>query len=131
MTNQDKNFYSYMGPFFGSRKVAKELGMPLWDDDNIWIIAFNHDKVIGFCSFIKHKSQSKATLKSAYVLEEYRNKGVYDRLFKERLNVLKKMKIKHLVATTTEKSWSTHERYGFKHITNRGRYRVYEKELNV
>lgn len=130
MTNKDEDFYKYMGPFFGSRKVAKELGMPLWDDDErTWIIAFDNDKVVGFCSFVKHKSQNKATLKSGYVVEEYRNSGIYDQLFKYRLDVLKEMKVKKLISTTTNKSWHTHERYGFKHTINRGRYRVYEMEL--
>lgn len=131
MTNKEEGFYCYMGPFFGSRKVAKELGMPLWDDeDRTWIIAFENDKVIGFCSFVKHKSQNKATLKSGYVIEEYRNQGIYDKMFKFRLHVLKEMKVKKLISTTTDKSWNTHERYGFKHTINRGRYRVYEKELD-
>lgn len=130
MTNKDEGFYKYMGPFFGSRKVAKELGMPLWDDDDrTWIIAFDGDKVVGFCSFVKHKSQNKATLKSGYVVEEYRAHGIYDKLFKYRLDVLKEMKVKKLISTTTDKSWHTHERYGFKHTINRGRYRVYEMEL--
>ena len=131
MTNKDKNLYFYMWPFVGSRKVAKELGIPVWDDDNIWFIAFDNDKIVGFCSYVKYKTQNKAVLKSAYVLDEYRRKGIYDELFRARLEDLKKQGIKRVVATTTSKSWSTHERYGFKHTTNRGRYRVYEKEVNA
>jgi GNAT superfamily N-acetyltransferase len=131
MTNKEEGFYSMMGPFFGSRKVAKELGMPLWDDDRIWIIILDEGKVIGFCSFVIHKSRKKATLKSGYVLDEYRGQGIYNALFKARMNILIDLGVEKLISTTTEKSRKTHERFGFTHTINKGKYRVYEKDLRI
>ena len=42
MNNQDKNFYKYMGPVFGSRKVEAETNDRIYDDNNkIWYIYTN------------------------------------------------------------------------------------------
>ena len=66
------DFYSLMGPFFGSREVAKEVGINIYDDsDKRWFMAFEEDQIIGFASL-------KGRLVSdCYVLKNKRNQGVF------------------------------------------------------
>ena len=65
------DFYVLMGPFFGSRKVASEIGINIYDDQNKrWFVAFD-DGVVGFASV-------RGTLVSdCYVLPEKRNQGIF------------------------------------------------------
>lgn len=47
MTNQDENFYNYMGKFFGSRIVQAKTKDRLYDDnEKIWYINMSEDKKI-------------------------------------------------------------------------------------
>lgn len=54
-TNQDKNFYSYMGKFFGSRVVEKQTSDRLYDDNNkLWYIYLDGKKPMAFVSVAKN-----------------------------------------------------------------------------
>lgn len=128
LTRDDEQFYCILGPFFGSRKIAKELGMPIYDDDNrVWFIVFNGGKAIA-CSSLELK-KNKVILKSSWVHSEHRNKGVFDQIFKERLKYIKASGYKKIEGTTTGKSRNTYLRYGFINTRMKGRYYVMEKEL--
>ena len=51
LTNKDKNFYQYMGRFFGSRIVQKETNDRIYDDpEKIWYIYLKNNNPIGFIS---------------------------------------------------------------------------------
>lgn len=65
------DFYTRMGPFFGSRAVAKEIGIHVYDDaDKRWFMAFDAG-VIGFASV------RNGLVSDCYVLPEKRNQGVF------------------------------------------------------
>ena len=42
INNQDKDFYKYMGPVFGSRKIESEINDRIYDDDKkMWYLSIN------------------------------------------------------------------------------------------
>lgn len=125
-----KDFYTLMGWFFGSRQVAKDLGMPIWDDPNReWVVAIANGKPIACASIEFLKTHGKAVMKSSWVHPDWRGQGIYNRLFEERLKIAQEYGVKVLTATVTEKSYNTHIRHGFKEIGRRGKYRIMRKEL--
>lgn len=129
-TRNDADFYCLMGRFFGSRAIAKELGMPMYDDEyRFWYIILNGKHPVA-CASIEMKPQSQnAALKSAWVEPQERGQGLYDWLFSVRLRFAEQQKISVITSTTTNMSKCTHERYGFQKIGQRGKYTVYRKEL--
>ncbi len=71
------DFYGLMGCFFGSRQVAKEVGINIYDDtDKRWFVAFEGDQVIGFAS-IRGRIVS-----DCYVVPSKRNAGVFRKILK-------------------------------------------------
>ncbi|MNQ51551.1 hypothetical protein D3C85_655380 [compost metagenome] len=71
----DPDFYRLMGPFFGSRKVAAEVGIHIYDDsDKIWIVgSLSHD-------IVAIMSLRGKTISDCYVLPEHRGKGIFTEL---------------------------------------------------
>jgi hypothetical protein len=66
------DFYTRMGVFFGSRQVASEVGIHLYDDaDKRWFGAFDGDSLIGFASV------RKCLVSDCYVIPSRRNQGVF------------------------------------------------------
>lgn len=130
LTNQDKDFYNFVGPFLANRKIAKEMGTPLWDDDEkVWFVAVKDGEGIATCAYTLNKKKDKATLRSSYVKEEYREHGLYHKMFKIRLEALKKLKVKEVVGTATAKSKPIYEQFGFKFDIPKGKYFYMRKEL--
>jgi predicted GNAT family acetyltransferase len=75
----------YIGKFAMDKKVISELTYPITTTDkNKWFIAIDKEDVVGFCSAILKKDY--ISFNHAYVLPEYRNKGIYTQLFSNRLN---------------------------------------------
>lgn len=128
LVREDKEFYSVLGWFFGSRQIARELGMPIYDDDNrVWVVAmFSADPVA--CSSIELKG-SRAAIKSAWVRPEYRGKGIYSGMLSERLKIAESAGVKIITATATEASKKALLKYGFEHIGMRGKYYLMRKEI--
>lgn len=51
MNNKEKNFYQYMGKFFGSRLVEKQINDRIYDDDKKqWYLYIFNDNVEAFAS---------------------------------------------------------------------------------
>lgn len=66
------DFYSLMGYFFGSRKVAKEVGINIYDDaDKRWFAALEGGQVIGFASL------RGRLVSDCYVVPNKRKAGVF------------------------------------------------------
>ena len=98
------DFYSLMGWFFGSRQVAKETGINIYDDaEKRWFVAFKDGRIIGFAS-IKGRLVS-----DCYVVPSQRNIGV----FSEILTMLKNSTIGPLFANCTKASRKAFENAGF------------------
>ena len=118
ITRDDPSFYTLLGPLFGSRAVARELGSPLWDDPGKeWLVAMHGRQVIGVCAWLPGARGTR--LLSAYVLPEFRCQGVYAALFSERLRLVGDV---CLTATVTPASLGTFVRYGFEVAGRKGRY---------
>ncbi len=130
-TREDSDFYCLMGRFFGSRVIAKALGMPIYDDEHrLWFLILDPEQHPIACGSLERKPKSNvAALKSTWVEPEQRSQGLYDWLFATRLQLAEQLSVKKLTSTTTEMSKHTHERYGFRFVGRRGKYSTYWKEL--
>lgn len=85
VTNRDKAFYPLMGPFLSRRAIVKEIGAPIWDDDNkTWYVALDGRNVAGFAA-VRDDGDKGVTFQSAYTLPEHRRRGVYRFLLTARL----------------------------------------------
>jgi hypothetical protein len=72
MSRKDKNFYQHFGPVFGSREIAKQVGVHPYDDhDKTWVAAFDGPSLVGWMS-VRGRLVS-----DCFVLEQYRNKGLF------------------------------------------------------
>lgn len=129
LTREDRDFYGILGWFFGSRLVARDLGMPVFDDDNrVWVVAMHEGRPVA-CSSIEIKG-SRAAIKSAWVRPEHRSNGIYSRMLLERLKIAEKASVKVITATATEASRKALVKCGFENAGMRGKYYLMRKELN-
>ena len=72
MNNQDKDFYKYMGPVFGSRKVESETNDRIYDDDKkIWYLYANQKskKVLSLVSVSTNVIKNVYTTDEKYLIE--------------------------------------------------------------
>lgn len=73
ITNKDEKFYQYMGKFFGSRLVEKQINDRIYDDDGKeWYIYLEEEKVKAFVSINKNVIKNIYSTKEKY-LEEILN----------------------------------------------------------
>jgi hypothetical protein len=97
------DFYLLLGPYFGSRKVAKEVGIHTYDDyEKVWFVAFDQG-LIGFASLKKN------VVSDCYVLPECRNQGVFSVI----LSSLLLLSNGNLKATCTQSSKKAFANAGF------------------
>ncbi len=120
MTNEDRDFYSVIGPFLARRAIIKELGEPLWDDDGMrWFIALAPSgAVLGFAVLMPRGKVLELT--NSYVLPEWRGRGIYRQLLTARLEAVPVGTA--LRALTTSKSVNALLRRGFVVRRQRGQY---------
>jgi hypothetical protein len=75
LDRKNTRFYGLFGPVFGSRTIAKEVGISAYDDaDKVWLAAFYGDVMVGWLSV------RGRVVSDCYVTEEHRNLGVLGRL---------------------------------------------------
>lgn len=68
ITNKYKNFYTYMGKFFGSRLIQKQTNDRIYDDDNkLWYIYLDEGHVKAFVSISKNVLKNIYTTKEKYL----------------------------------------------------------------
>ncbi len=108
MTNKDKDFYKYMGKFFGSRLVEKQINDRIYDDDKKeWYLYLESDNVEAFVS-----------------IENKKIKNIY--CYKERSleKLLKHIKKEEKIATSilTKKYQEIYIKCGFE-IANKENYK--------
>lgn len=74
MTRDDPGFYECMGPLFGSRQIAKEVGIPMFDDaDKKWFLALD-DELLG-CASVRG-----SLISDCYVFDRFRGRGVFTKI---------------------------------------------------
>lgn len=70
ITNKHKEFYQYMGKFFGSRLIQKQTNDRIYDDDDkVWYIYLEEKKVMAFVSINKNIIKNIYTTKEKYLEE--------------------------------------------------------------
>lgn len=110
-----KGFYLLFGPVFGSRQIAKEVGVHAYDDaDKLWIAAFAGKQMVGWCSV------RGWIVSDCYVLPEYRRRGVFAKLLS---HVVESFPLP-LRATCTNKSVGAFRQAGFKPVRKTTNYTV-------
>ena len=79
LTNKDEEFYNYMGRFFGSRQIEKQLNDRIYDDDTKeWYISIENEKVTAFASI------NNNVIKNIYAVKEKSLETVLNRIAKEK-----------------------------------------------
>jgi hypothetical protein len=72
LSRENKDFYRLMGPYFGSRKVAAEVGIHIYDDeDKEWFAAYVCGALVGFASLRGN------VVSDCYVKPSWRCAGVF------------------------------------------------------
>ncbi len=104
ITNKEKNFYQYMGKFFGSRIIERQTNDRIYDDDSKeWYIYLKDDKPMAFVSV------NKSTIKNVYTVK--------DEYLEEVLNAVKKENnITYSIVTSYYRE--VYERCGFEIAKN-------------
>ena len=99
-TNKEKNFYHYMGKYFGSRLVEKQVNDRIYDDNNKeWYIYLEENAVKAFVS------TNKNVIKNIYATNL--------KYLEDILNVIKKEK-KITYSIVTNCYIEVYEKCGFK-----------------
>lgn len=100
ITNQEENFYLYMGRIFGSRFVEKQTNDRIYDDDNKeWYLYLEEDKVKAFVSV------SKNVIKNIYATKEE---------YLEKILKMLKKESKMIHGIVTNQYIEVYEKCGFK-----------------
>lgn len=111
VTNRDPKFYALLGRFLSRREIVRELGHPIWDEDEKrWWIAMAGKQVVGFAAL------KGEVLCSAFVVPEYRKQGIYARLVRDRVAAGGKF------AIATPASRQILEKLGFTAGKQQGKY---------
>lgn len=115
------DFWQKMGEFFASPEVRRALGRPMSSKPGyVWWVALYGPTVAGFAALAPGRNKS-AELCHAYVLPEYRLRGIYRSLLQARIGYGKE-RFNRLVTTATDSSRLALKSEGFQHIGYRGRY---------
>ena len=100
ITNKNDKFYKYMGKFFGSRLIEKQINDRIYDDDNKeWYLSLEEDKVMAFVSI------SNNVIKNIYCIKEKNLEEVLKKIIKEN---------QITYSTVTNKYVDAYEKCGFK-----------------
>jgi GNAT superfamily N-acetyltransferase len=118
LTNADGRFYPLLGPFLARREVVRDIGGPIWDDDDkMWFVAVSDGAVVGFCA--ARDTGRRVTFQSAYVVPGHRRRGVYRALFAARLGHYADRPIRAMCTAASLPMFVTH---GFVKIRTRGAF---------
>lgn len=70
INNKDENFYQYMGKFFGSRLVEKQINDRIYDDDKKeWYLYIENETVVAFVSVQNNIIKNTYCYKEKYLEE--------------------------------------------------------------
>lgn len=122
------DLWQRVGAFLVSTAVRRELGGPISSDETtVWWLAIDDDgDTVGFVTARRRKDVWE--FRHDYVTPSARGKGVYERLFRSRLQEWIASGAPAARATVNEHSLSVYEHYGFKAVGQRGKYVVVQRE---
>jgi GNAT superfamily N-acetyltransferase len=119
MSNDDPEFYNFIGPFLSRREIVKDLGNAVWDDDDKqWTIAVTDEDVLGICA--AHKN----SVCSFYVKPGNRGMTIGYALLHECLKANPEV----TSAVATDASYELFDAAGFKQTGSRGKYKLMTRE---
>ncbi len=118
MTNRHRSFYPTIGPFLSRRDIVKELGGPIWDDDDkTWWVAKDDRTVAGFAAACP--TPAGIRLLSTYVRPDYRRRGIHRSLLTAQIAAYPGQPLR---ATCTEAALPLFTHHGFTVLRQRGAY---------
>ncbi|MBC8588075.1 GNAT family N-acetyltransferase [Paratissierella segnis] len=117
-------FYSIMGRYFAEREFRKELQYIINDESMEWYLFYEGDELAGFSSVSIEKN--KVMFGNMYVLESFRNKGVWSFIADYLVKEYKSSTIQ--VLTNIDKLISAWGERGFEVTGNRGSYSVMRRK---
>lgn len=104
ISREDSNFYSLLGCVFGSREIAKEVGINVYDDaDKQFYLMIDNEILAGLISV------KKRIISDCYTYQKYRKQGILDSLIKHVISDKKSY-----LATCTNMSKNVFYKNGFK-----------------
>lgn len=120
-------FYSIMGSYFAERKYRKELPYIINDENMEWYLVYDENNLAGFASAAIGKN--KVTFGNMYVLEQYRDKGVWSFITDYLIELYKGQA--QQVITNVDRLINAWKKRGFNVVGNRGSYSVLRREIDV
>lgn len=115
------NFYALMGPIFGSRSIAKEVGISIYDDPGKqFFVAMINDLVVGTLSV------RGSVISDCYTMIAHRQKGILSSLLSEAL-----IDMNYAKSTCTPLSRGVFEKAGFNPIKELKNFTVMEYKKNA
>lgn len=118
---EENLLYKFKPALLASRVALKR------NDGTVYIGMYEDEKLIGFAGY--KILPDSIRLKTDYIVPECRGKGLYDELFKFRLETIrKKYGEVRMTAYCTEMSIGTYKRHGFKSTSKKNSitFAVYE-----
>jgi GNAT superfamily N-acetyltransferase len=126
MDNEHPDFYATVGPFLSRREIVKEQGAPIWDDDGKeWFVARLGRNVVGIAAIKDIPTADHVSLVSAYVMPEYRGRGVYTALLRARIETAVE-RGRAVRTTATEVSTHALRKAGLVAVSRRGKFTIME-----
>jgi GNAT superfamily N-acetyltransferase len=124
-----RKFWADMGPFFASRALAKELGGELYDDASMaWAIARLEGAVVGWAAC--RVRGEKGYLEWSWVHADHRQRGLWRRLHKARVQHMKELQVTSFKTSTRDEAMvRALEAEGLKKIGMRGCWTQMERVL--
>jgi GNAT superfamily N-acetyltransferase len=114
---RNDDFWRILGPYIGSRQVAKEVGINLYADaDKVFWLAEQHGQEVGFASV------RGGLISDCYVLPAFRRRGVFTSLL-----IAMTMQPRDYRATCTRMSRGAFEKQGFKVVKETKNFTHMEK----
>ncbi len=117
-TNNNGEFYKYMGRFFAERIFRKELPYLINDNEKIWYLFFDKKDLAGFCGVVMNQNNTAFT--DFYLLPTYRNPENMEYIAKYMLDLYHSEKIR--ILTNSMEEMELWERLGFARGKNKGSY---------
>lgn len=121
LNRSDTDFYVLMGPIFGSRIVAKEVGIHIYDDSDKQFFVTTHDGLI-----VGVLSVRKNIISDCYTKPGHRRIGVFGELLSEA-----KFEMNYAKATCTPASRGVFEKAGFKPVKELKNFTIMEYKKNA
>ena len=79
LNHEEENYHSLMGPFFGNRQAANEIGMPIYNDAyKTFYGGFFHGELVGILSI--DYTKSIASITDCYIRKSWRGNGFLMRM---------------------------------------------------